>query len=106
MVSKENRYKLLWDIEKFFQWWKKHVRVYHLAARSECGGMVHLLSGLIAYLLMAVCCRKRYGESVSAVRLRQFRTAMQNELGNPFPAPELFCIFLLSKNGEGFHAKT
>ena len=27
-------YKLRWDIEKFFAWWKRHLKVYHLIARS------------------------------------------------------------------------
>ena len=40
-------YKLRWDIENFFAWWKKHLKVYHLIARSEYGLMVHILSGLI-----------------------------------------------------------
>jgi hypothetical protein len=28
-------YKLRWEIEKFFAWWKRHLKVYHLIARSE-----------------------------------------------------------------------
>ena len=77
-------YKLRWDIEKFFQWRKKHLRVYRLIARSEYGVMVQLPAGLITYLLMAVYCRKHFSESVSVVRLRQIRIAIQNELRNPF----------------------
>ena len=30
-------YKLRWEIETFFAWWKRHLRVYHLIARSEHG---------------------------------------------------------------------
>jgi IS4 transposase len=31
-------YKLRWDIEKFFGWWKRHLlRVYHLISRSQRG---------------------------------------------------------------------
>ena len=26
-------YKLRWDIENFFAWWKRHLKVYHLIAR-------------------------------------------------------------------------
>ncbi|SLM31176.1 hypothetical protein MTBBW1_280012 [Desulfamplus magnetovallimortis] len=33
-------YKLRWRIETFFQWWKKHLNVYHLIARSRYGLMV------------------------------------------------------------------
>ncbi len=47
-------YKLRWDIEKFFAWWKRHLKVYHLIARSEYGLMVQILSGLITYLLLAI----------------------------------------------------
>jgi hypothetical protein len=28
-------YKLRWQIEKFFAWWKCHLKVYHLIARTE-----------------------------------------------------------------------
>ena len=28
-------YKLRWEIENFFGWWKQHLKVYHLIARSE-----------------------------------------------------------------------
>ena len=47
-------YKLRWDIEKFFSWWKRHLKVYHLFARSRNGLMVQILSGLITYLLLAI----------------------------------------------------
>jgi len=43
-------YRLRWEIEKFFAWWKRHLRVYHLISRSEHGLMVQILSGLITYL--------------------------------------------------------
>jgi len=98
-------YKLRWDIEKFFQWWKKHLKVYHLIARSEYGVMVQLLAGLITYLLMAIYCRKHYNEPVSAKRLRQIRIAIRNELRNPFPAPLIILIPILSKNVEKVYAK-
>ena len=28
-------YKLRWNIEIFFGWWKRHLKVYHLIARSR-----------------------------------------------------------------------
>lgn len=96
-------YKLRWDIEKFFQWWKKHLKVYHLIARSEYGVMVQLLGGLITYLLMAIYCRKHYNEPVSVVRLRQIRIAIQNELRISSDIP--FPILLLSKNRKKTYAK-
>jgi hypothetical protein len=46
-------YKLRWNIENFFAWWKRHLKVYHLIARSPYGPMVLILSGLIIYLLLA-----------------------------------------------------
>ena len=99
-------YKLRWDIEKFFQWWKKHLKVYHLIVRSEYGVMVQLLAGLITYLLMAIYCRKHYNEPVSVVRLRQIRIAIGNELRNPPPDPLIILILLLSENVGKAYAKS
>jgi len=72
-------YKLRWDIEKFFAWWKHHLRVYHLIARSEYGLMVQILSGLITYILLAIYCREQHNEKVSIKRVRELRIKMQNE---------------------------
>ncbi len=73
-------YKLRWEIEKFFGWWKRHLRVYHLIARSRYGLMVQILAGLITYLLLAIYCREQYNEKVSINRVRQLRIQIQNEL--------------------------
>jgi IS4 transposase len=35
-------YKLRWNIESFFAWWKHHLRVYHLIARTPYGVMVQV----------------------------------------------------------------
>jgi transposase len=51
-------YELRWNIEKFFAWWKRHFRVYHLITRSKHGLMVQILSGLITYLLLAIYCHE------------------------------------------------
>lgn len=75
-------YKLRWDIEKFFAWWKRHLKVYHLIARSEYGLMVQILAGLITYLLLAIYCRQQYNEKVSIKRVRQLRIKIQNEIRN------------------------
>ncbi|MBW1931315.1 MAG: IS4 family transposase, partial [Deltaproteobacteria bacterium] len=77
-------YKLRWDIEKFFAWWKRHLKVYHLIARSEYGLMVQILSGLITYLLLAIYCRQQHNEKVSIKRVRELRIKIQNEarIGN------------------------
>jgi len=72
-------YKLRWEIEKFFAWWKRHLRVYHLIARSQYGLMVQLLSGLITYLLLAIFCHEEYREKVSIKRVRQLRIKIQDE---------------------------
>lgn len=72
-------YKLRWDIESFFAWWKRHLNVYHLFARSKNGLMVQILSGLITYLLLAIYCHEQHGESVSIHRVRQLRIQIRNE---------------------------
>jgi hypothetical protein len=73
-------YKLRWNIENFFAWWKKHLKVYHLIARSAYGLMVQILAGLITYLLLAIHCQQQFGEKVSIGRVRQLRTQIENEL--------------------------
>ncbi len=72
-------YKLRWDIESFFAWWKRHLNVYHLFARSENGLMVQILSGLITYLLLAIYCHEQHDEPVSIRRVRQMRNQIRNE---------------------------
>jgi hypothetical protein len=72
-------YKLRWEIEKFFAWWKQHLKVYHLIARTEYGLMVQILAGLITYLLLAIYCQENYNEKVSIKRLRELRIQMLNE---------------------------
>ena len=76
-------YKLRWEIEKFFAWWKRHLKVYHLIARSEHGLMVQILAGLITYLLLAIYCHKQHNEKVSIKRVRELRIKIQNELRMP-----------------------
>jgi len=73
-------YKLRWNIENFFAWWKRHLKVYHLIARSPYGLMVQILSGLITYLLLAIHCHSNFKEKVSIKRVRQLRTQIENEL--------------------------
>jgi hypothetical protein len=72
-------YKLRWEIEKFFGWWKQHLKVYHLIARSEYGFMVQMIAGLITYLLLSIYCQKHYQERVSIKRVRELRIKIQNE---------------------------
>jgi len=73
-------YKLRWNIENFFAWWKRHLRVYHLIARSQYGLMVQILAGLITYLLLAIHCHENHAEPVSIKRVRELRLQIQNEL--------------------------
>ena len=73
-------YKLRWTIEDFFKWWKEHLKVYHVIARSEYGLMVQILAGLITYLLLAIYCRQQFNEKVSIKRVRQLRTAILNDI--------------------------
>jgi hypothetical protein len=79
-------YKLRWNIETFFGWWKKHLHVYHLFARSKNGMLVQILSGLITYLLLAIYCHENHGERVSIRRVRQLRHQIQNEARQFFSA--------------------
>ncbi len=72
-------YKLRWQIEKFFGWWKRHMRVYHLIARSGYGLMVQILSGLITYLLLAIYCQREHGQKVTKKLLRRLRHNISNE---------------------------
>ena len=75
-------YKLRWEIENFFAWWKRHLKVYHLIARSEYGLMVQILGGLITYLLLAIYCHENYNEKVTIKRVRELRIQIQNEIRN------------------------
>lgn len=72
-------YKLRWTIESFFGWWKRHLKVYHLIARSPYGLLMQILSGLITYLLLAMYCHEKHGERVSIRRVREFRNTIRNE---------------------------
>ena len=75
-----NIYKLRWDIEKFFSWWKQHLNVYHVIARSPYGLMAQILGGLITYLLLAIYCHEEHNERVSIARVRELRIKIRNEL--------------------------
>ena len=75
-------YKLRWEIESFFAWWKRHLKVYHLIARSKHGLMVQLLAGLITYLLLSIYCQENFSERVSIKRVRQLRIEIRNESRN------------------------
>ena len=80
-------YKLRWNIETFFGWWKRHLKVYHLIARSEHGLMVQIVAGLITYLLLAIYCHEQHHEKVSIKRVRELRIKIRNEAGQPENMP-------------------
>jgi hypothetical protein len=70
---------LRWTIESFFGWWKRHLKVYPLIARSPYGLLMQILAGLITYLLLAIYCREEHGERVSIQRVRELRNKIRNE---------------------------
>jgi hypothetical protein len=98
-------YKLRWNIETFFGWWKQHLNAYHRLARSAYGMMVQLLAGLITYLLLAIYCHDRFSEPVSVKRVRQLRNAIRTESRLPdFDPFEWLAGASISKNHS--YAKT
>lgn len=98
-------YKLRWNIEIFFGWWKRHLKVYHLIARSQYGLMVQILAGLITYLLLAIYCHNNFKEKVSIKRVRELRIKINNETRNLIFSPFGNCNFKEhAKNYD--HAKT
>lgn len=72
-------FSLRWEIETFFAWWKRHMKVYHLISRNQHGVLLQLLAGLITYLLLVLYFGCRYGERPSIARLRQLRWQMRQE---------------------------
>jgi hypothetical protein len=72
-------YKLRWNIEVFFGWWKRHLKVYHLIARTHYGVMMQIMAGLITYLLLAIYCHEIHNEKVSIKRVRELRIKIRNE---------------------------
>jgi len=88
-------YKLRWNIESFFGWWKQHLRVYHLIARSPHGLMMQMLAGMITYLLLAIYCHEKYNEKVSITRVRELRIKIRNE------AVALCCLPSVPGSREG-----
>ena len=94
-------YKLRWEIEKFFGWWKQHLNVYPLIARSPYGFLVQVLGGLITYLLLAIYCHKHFQERVSINRVRELRINIQNEARIPDNYPPDPC-----RQRNYAHAKT
>ncbi|GAN31778.1 hypothetical protein BROSI_A2750 [Candidatus Brocadia sinica JPN1] len=98
-------YKLRWNIEIFFGWWKRHLKVYHLIARSQHGLMVQILAGLITYLLLAIYCHNNFKEKVSIKRVRELRIKINNEARNLNFSP--FGNYNFKEHAKNYdHAKT
>ena len=76
-------YSLRWQIETFFAWWKKHLKVYHLISRNPHGVLVQLLSGLITYLLLVIYFHQQYGQKPSVELLRQLKWDIRHDLQAP-----------------------
>jgi len=71
-------YKLRWNIKTFFSWWKRHLKVYHLIARSRYGLMMQVLGGLITSILLAIYCHNEFGEKVSVKSVRELHMQKLN----------------------------
>ena len=99
-------YKLRWNIETFFGWWKQHLTVYHRIARSSYGMLVQLLAGLITYLLLAIYCRKEFNEKVSIKRVRHLRNTFRIESRHPDFNPSLLAFGRDSFIKQHQYAKT
>ena len=73
-------YSLRWEIETFFGWWKRHLKLYHFISRNQHGMLLQLLGGLIAYLLFVLYCYRLYGEHKPSIRrLRELRWRIRQE---------------------------
>jgi len=94
-------YLLRWKIEVFFGWWKRHLNVYHLIARSYHGLMIQILAGLITYLLLTLYCHNSFREKVSIRRVRELRIAINNHY--LFPCLFFMQLFIKSRS-PAYHA--
>ena len=72
-------FSLRWEIETFFAWWNRHLKVYHLISRNYHGVLLQLLAGLATYLLLVLYFHQRYGERPSLHRLRSLRQQIRQE---------------------------
>lgn len=72
-------FSLRWEIEVFFAWWKRHLKVYHLISRNRHGVLLQLLAGVLTYLLLILYCHHHYGERPSLRRLRALRWQIRQE---------------------------
>jgi len=88
-------YRLRWQIEIFFSWWKRHLNVYHLIARSEHGVFMQLLAGLCSYLLLVIYCFRHNGAYPSLTQLRQLRRRLRQERATAQMPTVIYCGIVL-----------
>lgn len=79
-------FSLRWEIESFFAWWKRYLKVYHLISRNRHGVFLQLLAGVLTYLLLVLYCHHHYGERPSLRRLREVRWQIRQETQRTTPA--------------------
>lgn len=85
-------FSLRWEIETFFAWWKRHLKVYHLICRNQHGVLLQLLAGLITYLLLVLYFHQQYEEKPSIRRLRELRRQIRRETNPPIGIPIFIVI--------------
>lgn len=89
-------FSLRWEIEVFFAWWKRHLKVYHLISRNRHGVFLQLLAGVLTYLLLVLYCHHQYGERPSIRRLRELRWHIRHETA-PMERALLSIIILIAR---------
>lgn len=97
-------YKLRWEIENFFAWRKRHLKVYRLIARGQYGLIVQIFGWLITCLLLAIYCYENHGERVTIKRVRQLRIQIQNEFRDSGSSADSY--FFKEQKHPLLHAKT
>lgn len=87
-------FSLRWQIETFFGWWKRQMKVYHLISRSAHGVLLQVLAGLVTYLLLVLYFAQRTGDRPSIAGLRQLRWQMRQEAARQ-GVPVVLVMFLI-----------
>lgn len=57
-------YRLRWEIETFFKWFKEHLKVKKFIVRSSNGVLIQIYSALITYLLLKIYAWKVYNTTL------------------------------------------
>ena len=73
-------YRVRWSSEMFFTCWKRHLKVYHLIARSKYGLIVQMQDRLMTYILLAIYFHDQRHEKGSVKRLKEISIAIRNEM--------------------------